>query len=282
MKTLRWALVAFAVLYLLTGLVPVRPGERAVVRRFGAVVARPGPGLWIGFPWGIDDVRRVSVRQARQCAVGYDRNAGDDAPGPQPGQYLTGDQNLVNIQLILEWTLSETDADLDAYTLQADRVEPILARQAEAALAAWAAGQNVDAALLQGRFRAAAAVETQLRQQLPALQLGIILERVSVDELSPPATVRDAFEQVNQAQTLIRTRENQAQQEAAQRRREAASLAFQLQQQASAYQTEKRSAAQAEATLFERRLAQVELLRRTNPGILTAIWWDEMGQTLVR
>src|SRR3954447_8619948 len=45
--------------YLLTGVAQVRPEERAVVRRFGRVVARPGPGLWVGFPAGIDRLHRV-------------------------------------------------------------------------------------------------------------------------------------------------------------------------------------------------------------------------------
>ena len=52
---------------LLTGVTEVRPGERAVVRRFGRVLdEKPKPGLWIGLPWGIDRVDRVPVDLARQ------------------------------------------------------------------------------------------------------------------------------------------------------------------------------------------------------------------------
>ena len=58
-------------LYLLTGVAQVRPEERGVVRRFGAVVARPGPGLWVGLPWGVDRIDRVPVRTARQLNVGF-------------------------------------------------------------------------------------------------------------------------------------------------------------------------------------------------------------------
>ena len=66
-----WLLAIAA--YLLTGLAQVRPEERAVVRRFGQVVARPGPGLWVGLPWGIDRVDRVPVRTVRQL-----RNPGNE------------------------------------------------------------------------------------------------------------------------------------------------------------------------------------------------------------
>src|SRR5262249_6232486 len=58
--------------YLATGLTEVRPGERAVIRRFGRVLEEtPGPGLWIGLPWGMDRVDRVSVDSVRRVVVGY-------------------------------------------------------------------------------------------------------------------------------------------------------------------------------------------------------------------
>src|SRR5437879_10778191 len=65
--------------YLLTGIAQVRPGERAVVRRFGRVVAQPLPGLWIGLPWGMDRVDRVPVSFVRRAYIGYDPEADDNS-----------------------------------------------------------------------------------------------------------------------------------------------------------------------------------------------------------
>src|SRR5947209_15477077 len=101
MFRLRYFVLLLVCGYLATGLAQVRPEERAVVRRFGRVVARPQPGLWVGLPWGIDRVDRVPVRTLRQVTAGYDPGVGFDAPGTPPGQLLTGDQNLVNVQLVL-------------------------------------------------------------------------------------------------------------------------------------------------------------------------------------
>src|SRR5437660_11117896 len=104
MPRTRYLLFLLLAAYLLTGLAQVRPEERAVVRRFGKVVARPGPGLWVGLPWGVDRVDRVPVRTLRQVAAGYDPAAASDAPGTTPpGQLLTGDQNLVNVGLVLAY-----------------------------------------------------------------------------------------------------------------------------------------------------------------------------------
>src|SRR5438552_4393549 len=88
--------------YLLTGVAQVRPGERAVVRRFGRVVAQPSPGLWVGLPWGMDRVDRVPVNFVQRQSVGFQPDA-DDISFMPPGQMLTGDQNLVNIQVAIDY-----------------------------------------------------------------------------------------------------------------------------------------------------------------------------------
>ena len=63
-RLLLYPVVLLLVGYLLTGVTQVRPGERAVVRRFGRVLEqKPEPGLWIGLPWGMDRVDRVPAQE---------------------------------------------------------------------------------------------------------------------------------------------------------------------------------------------------------------------------
>ncbi|HMF18683.1 MAG TPA: hypothetical protein VKE98_15860, partial [Gemmataceae bacterium] len=59
----RWLILSAIVVVLLvvtvaSAVTEIKPGERGVVRRFGRIVATPGPGLYIGLPWGIDRVDR--------------------------------------------------------------------------------------------------------------------------------------------------------------------------------------------------------------------------------
>jgi membrane protease subunit HflK len=272
-------LLAAAAGYLLTGVAEVRPEERAVVRRFGRVVARPGPGLWVGLPWGVDRVDRVAVRTARQLAVGYDPDAGDDAPGTPVGQLLTGDENLVNVRLVVEYAVDE--AELDDYLAQRDSSDAVLGREAEAAAAEWVAGRGVDEVLLAGRAELPRWLMGRLPGRLGPHRLGLAVQRVSVDHLTAPAEVRDAFERVNQAQAGMQTQENQARQAAAQRRREADAVRFRLDQQAEAYRRERAGLATADATAFLQRLEQYRRLRATNPDVLAGIWWDETGRLLL-
>ena len=273
-------LLAFAA-YLLTGLAQVRPEERAVVRRFGEVVARPYPGLWVGLPWGFDRIDRVPVRTIRQLRAGYNPETGSDAPGTPLGQFLTGDQNLVNVQLVLDYAIDETDAALDDFVMHKDQVDAALTREAEAAAAAWAAGRGVDEVLLTGNAALPAWLMGRLPDRLVELRLGVRLQRVSVAYLAPPEEVRAAFEQVNQAQTGIRTRENQARQEADQRLRQADSLRYKLEQEAEVFRAGLIRQARADAIDFLAQLAAYRELLKNNPDALAVIWWVEMRKTLL-
>src|SRR3954470_15083372 len=105
MKRLRYLPILAIAIYLLTGVAQIRPEERAVVRRFGKVVAHPGPGLWIGLPYGIDRLDRVPTATVRRVPVGYRPEASEDNPA---GQFLTGDQNLVNVQVAIDYAVGET------------------------------------------------------------------------------------------------------------------------------------------------------------------------------
>src|SRR5262245_12110582 len=100
MRRLKVGLLLLLALYLLTGVVQVRRGERAVVRRFGRVLPyQPDAGLWVGLPWGIDRVDRVDVDNVRSVTVGYNEEESGEREAP-PGQLLTGDHNLVNVQVV--------------------------------------------------------------------------------------------------------------------------------------------------------------------------------------
>jgi modulator of FtsH protease HflK len=281
MLRLRYILIIAFCAYLLTGLARVRPEERAVVRRFGEVVARPGPGLWIGLPWGIDRVDRVPVRTVRQISIGFSPEAGADTVETPSGQFLTGDQNLVNVQLVLDYAIDEADRDLDDFIMHREMVDGVLAREAEAATAAWVAGRPVDEVLLTGNAALPAWVMERLPSQLAPYRLGVRVQRVSVAILAPPDEVRGAFEAVTQAQTGIRTKEYQARQEADLLARQAAAVRYKLEQEAEEYCESRLKQARADATEFNADLSAYRQLKATNPEALTFIWWDEMKKTLM-
>jgi membrane protease subunit HflK len=273
-------LVLALVAYLLTGLAQVGPEERAVVRRFGRVVARPGPGLWVGLPWGIDRFDRVP-RTVHEVQFGYDPALWSDTPGTPPGQLLTGDQNLVNVRLVLHYASGESDRELDDYVMHRDQVEVVLARETEALAGEWAAGRPVDEVLLTGNAALPEWVMGRVQARVAASRLGVRVRRVSVAYLAPPEEVRPWFARVNEAQTAVQTRVNQALQEKDLRERQAAALRYKLEQEAEQYREAQLRQAGADAKEFEAALAAYRELKKTNPDALAFIWWTEMRRALL-
>jgi membrane protease subunit HflK len=261
--------------YLLTGVAQIRPEERAVVRRFGKVVARPGPGLWIGFPAGIDRLDRVPTATVRRVPVGYKPESSDETPA---GQFLTGDQNLVNVQVAIDYAVADGPTDLEDYVTHKDRVDGVLARETEAALGEWVSGRAVDDVLLTGNVALPRWLVSRVQERITTQRLGVRVQQASVAYLAPPDEVRAAFEEVNTAQANARAQEQKAHQEAARLLRDAEATAYQLEQQALGYSATKKALARAEADAFTKRLTQYRELRKTNPDVLGAIWWDEMGR----
>src|SRR5438445_6403360 len=148
MRFLKYLLGLLLIAYLLTGATQVRPGERAVVRRFGQVVAEWEPGLHVGLPWGMDRVDRVAVDQVRRVPVGYQPGLSDADPAIPAGQLLTGDHNLVNVQVVVDYAVRPTKV-VD-YVVQQERVDGFVAYAAQTLLAESVAGHTVEDVLITG------------------------------------------------------------------------------------------------------------------------------------
>jgi membrane protease subunit HflK len=235
----------------------------------------------VGLPWGIDRIDRVPVRTTQQLTVGYNAENWSDVPGTPPGQFVTGDHNLVNVQLVLQYAIGETDRELDDFVMHTDQVNAVLNRVAEAATAEWAAGQSVDQVLLTGSAALPTWIMDRLAERLPMFHLGIRLQRVSVSYLAPPEEVRAAFELVTQAQTAIRTKEFQARQEASQRERISEAYRYKQEQEAAEYRDTQLRQASADATEFLAQLSAYREVARTNPDALAFLWWDEMRRAII-
>jgi modulator of FtsH protease HflK len=275
------ALILGLAVYLLTGVTQVRPGERAVVRRLGRVVDKPGPGLRVGLPWGFERVDRVAVDQVRRVRIGFRLEAEEGEEEETPaGQLLTGDQDLVNVQVLVDYTIA--DDQVEDFLAHADRADGMIARAAEAVLAGWIAARHVDDVLARGKIDLPRALVEGTQALVTPYQLGVVLRDASVVHLLPPDEVRPAFDEVSRAQTSMRTRENEARREAARRRREAETESARISKLTGAYVQEQLVSARAEAASFEKRLDQYQRLRRENPSFLAGIWWDSMGRLLGR
>ncbi len=188
---------AFA-LWLLTGFYMVRVDEQAVVRRFGGVVGdRVGPGLHLGLPWGIDRVDRLKVREQKRLNVGFEFP--DQALGRPSDlskrEYFTGDQNLVNIELLVQYTIR----DPRAYLFAAADVTQTMRQAAEAAVAATIAARPVDVLLTTGKLQVQEELRRRTQEGVDGYGLGVAISAVNIQTVTPPLKVADAFREVASA-----------------------------------------------------------------------------------
>lgn len=259
----------------------IQPGERAVVRRFGRVIDTPGPGLFVGLPWGMDRVDRVPIGRVRRVTVGNPLASTEDADSRIPeGQLLTGDHNLVNVQVEIYFTVEEDK--VAKFVLQADQADELIARAGAAALAEWVAGRNVDDVLLRGKADIPAWLVGQVAGRVKEYDLGIQVEEASVTHLYPPEKVKSHFDRVARAQTEIRTKIYEAEQEANSKLRSADARSFRMAKLAAAYAREQVLEAKAEAENFNNRLDQYRRLQKQDSGYLTGVWYDEMTRLFSR
>jgi membrane protease subunit HflK len=282
---MRWLSALIVLVFLVytaaTAVTQVEPGERAVVRRFGRILPhQPGPGLYVGWPWGIDRVERVAVGRVRRVSVGYAGKESEEGLGTPAGQLLTGDHNLVNIQAEIHFTINE--AEVEKFFLQAGNADALVARAAETALAEWIAGRTVDEVLLRGKAILPGALVRQVQARLARYDLGVTIEDASINRLNPPDEVKEAFDSVARAQTAIVTQLNAAHQFANSKQRTAEADIFKMQRLTAVYLHEQRLEARADAEAFAKRLGQYRELTKTNPDYLNVLWLDEMTRLYSR
>jgi membrane protease subunit HflK len=263
--------------YALTGLTQVRPGEVGVIRRFGRVLeTHAEPGLHFGLPWGMDRVDRVAVDRLRPVKIGYDPDAEPNPFMPPAGQLLTGDHNIVNVQIVLNYQVRRQD--VTDFVIHADEVDSLVARVAETVLTEWVASRRVDEVLRRGNVQLPSWIVAETQRRLEAYHLGVAIRDASIGHLFPPTEVKAAFDAVTQAETEKRTRKNDAEKDAARKISEAEGHAERLRQIAQAYTVEEHARAVADADRFESRRLVYEQMKHDHSDALTAIWWEEMGK----
>ncbi|MBV9083170.1 MAG: FtsH protease activity modulator HflK [Acidobacteriaceae bacterium] len=190
-------LLGTALLWLASAIYVVRPDQQAVVTRLGAVVhARVYPGIHYAFPFPIDRVYKVKVNQLQRLMIGGD--VADSVLGrtqPLASQFLTGDQNIINMRVAVQYFVA-TPAD---YLFRSVDVAKSVGSVAQAELARRIAHRSVDAVLTTEKTAIQEQVLRNAQAGLDEYRTGVRLANVSIESVTPPAEVADAFRDVASA-----------------------------------------------------------------------------------
>ena len=175
-------------MWLASGVYIVGPAERGVVLRFGKFAEETGPGPRWHLPWPIETVEFVNVSGVRTLEIGYRNNPRNKVL--RESLMLTDDENIVDVQFAVQYTLS-SGRD---YLLNVRNPEETVLQAAETAIRQTVGRRSMDAVLYEDRGGVQAEVQKLMQDILDRYRVGILISNVTMQGAQPPEQVQAAFD----------------------------------------------------------------------------------------
>ena len=195
--TKRRIVLTVAALWIISGCYLVMPDQQAVETLFGKVVApRVMPGMHYALPWPIERVTKLKVLQQQRLVVGGDlpdRVLGRSSP--LRSQFLTGDQNLIDVRVVVQYSVG---VPVD-YLYQAQEPSQVVGATVEAEMARRIAQRGVDAVLTTDKVAIQDQVRASAQKLLNDYRAGVLLSTINIESVTPPAEASEAFRDVASA-----------------------------------------------------------------------------------
>jgi membrane protease subunit HflK len=169
------AVLALAV-WALTGVYTVDEAERGVVLRFGQFEGLTQPGLRWHLPWPIESAEKINIGATERL--------------PYSGSMLTRDENIVNVDLVVQFRRT----DPQAFLFNMRDPEDTLA-DATASAIREVVGRNVlDFVLTEGRAEVARDTQDLLQATLDAYGAGVTIYEVNLQDANFPREVESSVQ----------------------------------------------------------------------------------------
>ncbi len=180
--------------HLASGFYVVGADERAVVRRFGAVETEVGPGMHYRLPWPVDRLDVVKTTSVMKVGVGFAMPTGESA-APSGMELLTGDTNIVNAALVLQYVIRDPAEFLFAI----EEPQVFVAAIAEGVLTETVVSMPIDEVLTRGRVALQERVKAKAQELLDLRHTGIRIVSASIMTITLDRSVVQAFQDVADA-----------------------------------------------------------------------------------
>jgi len=244
-------LVAVAI-WLGTGFYRVDTDEQGVVLRFGKVHSVTEPGLRYRLPWPVDSVLTPKVTTVNREEIGFRSQGETLARGgqtrdvPEESLMLTGDENIVDIDFTVLWQVK----DASQYLFNVVDPSRTIKQVAESAIREVVGKNNIQFILTEGRTKVADDTRRVMQAVLDGYSAGVVITQVALQRTEPPASVIDAFRDVQAAQADRERAQNEAEAYRNDIIPRARGEVQRLLQQAEAYKQETIANAQGDASRF--------------------------------
>jgi membrane protease subunit HflK len=205
------AVLAGIALWFASGFYRVQPGELGVELLFGRYLRVTTPGLNYWLPRPIGQVTTPNVERTNQINIGYRGSADVGGIGgardvPQESLMLTGDQNIIDIDFVVQWRIKNASD----FLFNIRDPEPTIKIAAESAMREIVGKTTLEDALTVKRQDVEGRTRDLLQNILDEYGAGVLIADVKLQKVDPPAQVIDAFNDVQRARQDKERKQNEA------------------------------------------------------------------------
>ena len=191
-----WLVAAVViVLWGLSGFYRVQPDEQGVELLFGAYVKTTPSGLNYWFPSPVGEVVKAKVTQTNQVTIGFRGSGNTLREFPQESHILSGDQNIVDIQFVVQWRIREAGE----FLFNMRDPEGTVKVAAESALREIVGRNPLQAVMTNQRDLIAQQARDLLQSTMDSYKAGVTILDLRIQKADPPKEVIDAFNDVQRA-----------------------------------------------------------------------------------
>jgi len=245
------ASLALAV-WLATGFYIVEEGSRGVELRLGKYSQTTTPGPRWHWPYPIENHEVVNISQVRAIEVGH-RNS-QKTKVKEEALMLTQDQNIVDVQFAVQYTLKSPEE----YLFNNRGPDEAVRQVAETAMREIVGRSKMDYVLYEGRGEIASSAKVLMQKILDRYTTGILISTVNLQNAQPPEQVQGSFDDAVRAKQDKERLKNEGEAYANDILPKARGLAARLIEEANGHKQRVVANAQGDASRFSAVVAEYE------------------------
>lgn len=189
----------------------VKPGEQAVIQRFGAWErTKSEEGLSFKFPNPIESVTKVNVNEIRKMNIGFIEAFGRGNVGardiPAESLMLTSDRNIVDVDLVVQWNIKSAEQ----YLFNIKDQEATVKKVVESAIREEVGQTNMFPIITTDRDQVAQATKQIIQDNLDEYNSGVNITQVLIQRAEVHPDVQQAFQDVQSAKQDAEDVQNRA------------------------------------------------------------------------
>ncbi|MBL8510430.1 MAG: FtsH protease activity modulator HflK, partial [Betaproteobacteria bacterium] len=238
--------------WLMTGIYIVEEGKRGIELQLGQYKRTTQPGPNFHWPYPFEAVEIVNVSQVRAIEVGHRNN--QKTKVREEALMLTEDQNIVDVQFAVQYTLKSPEEFLFKNRLPEEGVRQV----AEAAMREIVGKSKMDFVLYEGRADISTRARILMQEILDRYTTGIQISTVTMQNAQPPEQVQASFDDAVRAKQDRERLKNEGEAYANDILPKAKGRAARLNEEANGYKQSLIANAQGDASRFTQLLAEYE------------------------